>query len=277
MTVEIGRATSIHVDEVRIDRQVIDSDHGPVRVTRFYPPMSYTWRHTSDEEPIVLSHGWAEGQSITASFADAVAMRGREIVTFDYPVSRTRIDVQKRRAEVLAGVVESLDSQSVDMIAHSEGAFAALTIARQGMVRKLLLAAPAGLIGPTSPSALIDRAARESAYGVYGKMPDAIWKTVLNGMKATRYVGQQPRLSLEEIASIARADAKPDLLALSGSSVRLGIVACRHDRIFPPRLLRAHLGDALDAMSYRELDTNHFDFLTTKKVQEEILLSLEQL
>lgn len=277
MTVEIGRARTNHLDDVRTDKQVIDSDYGPVQVTRFYPPMSYVWRHASDEEPIVLSHGWAEGQSITAGFAGAVAMRGRETVTFDYPVSRTRIDVQQRRAEVLATVVESLDSQSVDMIAHSEGAFAALTVARQGLVRKLLLVAPAGLIGSTSPSMLIDRAARESAYGVYGKMPDAIWRTFLNGVRTARYVGQRPHVNIEEIPSIARTDAKPDLVALSGSSVRLGIVACRHDRIFPPHLLRAHLGGILDTISYRELDTNHFDFLTTQKVQEELILSLEQL
>lgn len=284
MTIAIEQAGLGDRHKARTDVNVIGTEYGVVRITSFHPSIHMSYSEESSQKPVVLSHGWAESQDATHRFAESVALGGRTMITFGYPSFKSRRalpdDIQVYRASILDAVVESLEEPGgVDMLAHSEGSFAALSVSQQRDVSSLLLAAPAGLSGIENPRRLVERGAKEGAYGFY-KNTSILGAIGLAraGINMANHFGRNARLSVAEVTSIAKTDAKADLLRLiSQNRTHIGVVACRYDKLFPPAMIEAHVGTALDDVDYRIVDTNHFRFLVDKSVQKALIHALNDL
>jgi hypothetical protein len=87
-----------------------------------------------------------------------------------------------------------------------------------------------------------------------------------------------PQLSVAEILSIARTDALPDFDIAHERGVRLGLVACSFDRIFPAERIITHLdGRENKIPQFTVLETNHFNFLLRKETRQKLIDETESL
>lgn len=284
MSVDISSTRGRDTFDVRTESGTIETPFGIAPSTRIYPSAFMSLRSIKEQPPVVISSGWGENMSAVRLLGEKIAEAGYATTIFDYPnMSGQRIDhteVQAVRAAVLGSVLDAEHGESA-IVAHSEGAFAALhAAAHRDDILAALLAAPAGLSGEFTPAELVKCAFQEGKEAAFGTRTNVLGAVAL--MKAfgglVRDVAGRPGLSVAEVRSIAETDAVPDLDLALERNVRLGIIACSKDRIFPAERIEAHLdGRENKIFRYTVLDTTHSSFLRQPEVTREIVTEVEML
>lgn len=280
MSVEITSTNGRHINEIRIEPQTLTTTHGDVEMLHVFPSAYGYLRGQvqSDEQRVVFSQGWGERIESTITFAEMLARAGLVTTLFDYPqVNDDRAaaeSVQRFRSEVFHGVLDSLEGKK-RLVAHSEGAYSVLdAAATRDDISAAMLAAPAGLSGVFRPHELVKCAGHEAWGAIRGTRSNVLGAAALAraGYGLARNALGNPKLSWAEILSIASTDARPDLERAIDRNVRLGIVACSRDRIFPAERIVAHL-DGLENKIERftVLEMNHFNFLSEQKAGGEVV------
>ena len=280
MSVDMSTMSGRDAREIRTDNRMIDSRFGPVRVVRMFPSVEdyFHGRADADAPHLFFSPGWGEKVQTSWMFGAALAKAGFALTMFNYPVMNRRIvpvdSVQAFRSEVIGDVMDATEGPKW-VIGHSEGAFQALhAAANRDDIEAALLAAPAGLSGTFKPTDLVKCALHEAKDAVHGSRSNVLGAAALGRAMygLARNLAGSPQLSGAEVLSIAATDAKPELETSIERGVRMGIVACRHDRIFPSERILAHLDGLENKIErYTELDTNHFDFLMRDENAAEVI------
>ncbi|MGE3600955.1 MAG: alpha/beta fold hydrolase [Dehalococcoidia bacterium] len=197
-----------------------------------------------DPVPLVFLPGWGQTAHTYALPLRTFAERGRYVVSMFRPargrpvVGQTDFPPEEvRKAQGVVGVLARLRQERVDLVAHSEGALAAViaTALYPQRVRNLVLVDPAGLI-------IGDRWYRLA--GRFGQMivqctleaatnadeRRALLWAILN---PTAYALTHPLRAVAQIAALARWHCLDLLAELRGSEVGVVVITGVDNRVFP--------------------------------------------
>jgi pimeloyl-ACP methyl ester carboxylesterase len=219
-------------------------------------------------EPLVLIHGLATTRAIWSTVAPALA-RSCRVVTLDVPgFGQSEPTGRDFRLEAVADrIARGLTGRGVptpfDLVGHSLGAGIALTLAatRPRLVRRLVLVAPAGLIGvPTVASRVLAATAEPvlAARRVLAPLVDLPWGRRLllatvaaDGARISPTEARQllkasstARRTGAALSTIMSTDMRP---LLAETTVPLGVIWGAGDRTVPvwaARLVREARPDA---------------------------------
>jgi pimeloyl-ACP methyl ester carboxylesterase len=146
-------------------------------------------------EPRVLIHGFATTRAVWTLVAPALS-RGHRVVTLDVPgfgesePAGPGFELDRVAERIAEGLAARGVATPFDLLGHSLGAAVALTLAarRPDAVRRLVLAAPAGLgrAAPTAGlarSAPADGAVRALADGAVRALADGVLRALADGVR----------------------------------------------------------------------------------------------
>lgn len=211
--------------------------------------------------PLVLVHGLATRRLIWKRVMPLLA-RSRRVIALDVPgfgdspPAGPGFDLDEVADEVAAGIAPFADT--TDVVGHSMGGAVALRLATRqpGLVRRLVLVAPAGLhpVGPRTARAtglvcgglvaLRRRAAPIAAQRLGRRLllafgvedPDAIDASDVRAMARASAGATRVRAAM---AAVAQTDLRTDLVM---ASAPIGAIWGEKDRIVPPAGLGTLLG-----------------------------------
>jgi pimeloyl-ACP methyl ester carboxylesterase len=230
---------------------------------------------SGEGDPLVLVHGLATTRHIWDMVTPELS-RTRRVVTLDVPGFGESAPVGPgfELESVAERIARGLAARGVrapfDLLGHSLGAGVALTLAaaRPQSVRRLILAAPAGLWDVAWPASVVLAASADTLLAIrrkLGPLTDLRWgRRLLLGFAAADGGGIAPtqaRLMIDAsagaqrtstaLAAITRADLRP---LLRRTAAPLGVIWGAEDRTIPPRnvaLVRRVRSDAQVVMVER--------------------------
>jgi pimeloyl-ACP methyl ester carboxylesterase len=201
-------------------------------------------RARRDPVPLVFLPGWGQTARTYALPLRTFAARGRYVVSMFQPARGRPIVGQSdlppeevRKAQGVIGVLARLRQERVDLVAHSEGALAAViaTALYPQRVRNLVLVDPAGLI------------VRDRWYRLAGRFGQMIVQCTLEAatnaderralvwamLNPTVYALTHPLRALAQIGALTRWHSLDLLRGLRDSEVGVVMITGVDNRVFP--------------------------------------------
>jgi pimeloyl-ACP methyl ester carboxylesterase len=201
-------------------------------------------RARRDPVPLVFLPGWGQTARTYAIPLRTFAERGRYVVSLFRPargrpiVGQTDLPQEEvRKAQALIGALSRMRLERVDLVAHSEGALAAViaTTLYPQRVRNLILVDPAGLI------------AHDRWYRLAGRFGQMIVQCTVEAatnrderrallwamVNPTVYALTHPLRALAQVGALARWHSLDLLQTLRDSEVGVVVITGVDNRVFP--------------------------------------------
>lgn len=272
--------------KVASKRQIVRTpEKGAVKICEYRPD------GVAEGPTVLIAPGWGEGTRVLDIAAKTLATKGRIVVTMDHlRTSAARTNPEDYKSSTLEAVYDHILDQGNDaqIVAHSEGAISTVKMlvrrermGHQEIPDNVVLAAPAGFIGPDDWINLIGRAVtREMPHALSHSMRSlggqAIQAAAESAMRRYHVV-RNLDLGVREAKEIAMTDLVPDTIELARRGVRFTMISCRQDGIFPYDLMYRHTEPlrAAGVVNWQEADIKHHEFLANPRVLNQINANLD--
>ncbi len=222
----------------------------------------------NDEEALIYAGGWLTGIEMNQFCADALAERGRHVITLDHSrrTAPDKINEEAFKTATLTSVIEAVTSSSrVEGLvakADSEGGIHLISHMTDALdeddlrVKAAVFAMSAGCHGKDS---VLELSVRASLDFITGKRRILDRSLAQSAFRAGRYVVSNPLLSLREISEIARTDLGQKIADLHRAEVPMAFIVGELDNFFSPgrveESLTLHCGDNRPLI--RRMPTDH--------------------
>ncbi|MEI7742072.1 MAG: alpha/beta fold hydrolase [bacterium] len=269
--IEHGRPDEPSFESQFEKREKIPTLAGMAEVVDIHP------EHEKTSVPVFISPGWGGGIDAFKASMEVLMKQDRRVMSLNHP--RTGGSMEKvpkdllekypqeqlRKALTILGILKSKGIEKSDVIAHSEGAVAAIIAAtlKPSAFRNIVLYGPAGMIGEDSALRLMKGS---GAQKLHEKSMDAIPGTdttpglpeiplteTAKKMDANyaqhlkSYIARNPIRSANEIRTLATAQIHDMLRELHDKGIGIVVMAGVDDPVFPmERIQKIAKSDQLD-------------------------------
>lgn len=231
------------------DTESILVSNGKVRVY-----ILHDTRLVAETTPILIIPGWGESAEAALNLANELVKIGHKVFIVDYEnLDNSVVDSncivnlgfpKTERARTCA-ILEllSLENMKVDIIAHSQGAVAAMLSldANPMQIGTIVLIAPAGII----PSSL-RKLALNFIRSFFIQLSSVLKTENPNGKRyfseVGRYISVNPIQMWRDAKGLAKVDIIPLLKNAKLSSRKLFIICEANDRVFPFKNIKNRIG-----------------------------------
>ncbi len=202
------------------------------------------------EVPVLVAPGWAGTPETYKATAREQFIAGRETLSINHSRIKPNLESSKEKTDLpiaqfkrVLNIIEAIEKtghEKTDCIAHSQGGIDVVIAAKirpdlfQG--RNLVLMNSAGLVGELSFFELFNRFAIEQSIKTTLKTftkPASMKYVALYMKEFTKYVASNPKLALEEVRAITKADIYKALAEIHEAGVKIAVVAGVDDPVFP--------------------------------------------
>lgn len=196
----------------------------------------------------LLIPGWGESAEAVLGFAEELSQLGNKIFTIDYekldsPHAELHCAIEPsfpatervRSCAALEFLSQKLsDGETVNIIAHSQGAIAAMlcAVSRPDLVKNVILIAPAGVI-------------RSSFFTLATRFVKSFFIQLTHALRVqnsagkhyfsavSRYITSNPIQMARDAAKIADIDIIPLIEKAKAQNINIHVVCNKDDRVFP--------------------------------------------
>lgn len=222
---------------------------GDLEVTDITP------ENLKDEIPVLLIQGWAETPKTHTDTTTVITEKGRRVIAIktpriggpkpegDYP------EAEYTKARALVDALNKKEIKTADIIAHSEGALAAIIAAeifasqnQPHRIRNIVFVEPVGLIGSDNLRSLFGRwvkmLSKDAVRLARGSMKEK--GNLLRALnEANKYSISNPARTIRETGAIIDSNTYESLTRLKELGIKTSVIYAVGDTLYPiDRLLK---------------------------------------
>lgn len=223
----------------------------------------------SSPVPILLIQGWGETPVTHEQTLNTIVNNKRRALTIKFP-RRGKMEkaedypaVELNKAQSVLAAIDEKGIEKVDVIAHSEGALAAIIAAdlEPEKFKNIVFFDPAGLIGKDSTVKLATRFVymllKDGAR--FAKGEGSRKEKIKAALEAVKYFASNPKRSFQEASAMANSDIYDMLGNLRELGIKISVIHGVDDTVFPIKriLSTAQQKGGMDTIGFYSTKGDH--------------------